>query len=169
MARKEVDITISEEGRDSGKIFHLKEMPALRAEKWAYRAIMAVARSGVDIGDAATGGMQALARLGIEAIVKVHMEDVEPLLDEMLECISVKPNPKNLNVVRPLRVDEDIEEVRTLLQLRKEVLNLHLGFSQIADQPKQTSEASASNSSNIPTSLDPSVRFSRSRPTKPAR
>lgn len=169
MARKEVDITITDEGRDSGKIFHIKEMPAMRAEKWAMRALMAVARSGVDIGQAATGGMQALAVLGIEAIVKVHMEDVEPLLDEMLECISVKPNPKNLNIVRPLRVDEDIEEVRTLLQLRKEVLNLHLGFSQTAEQPKQTSEASALNSSNTQTSLDPSVRFSRSRPTKQAR
>lgn len=169
MARKEIDITITDEGRDIGKIFHIKEMGAIQAEQWAYRAIMAVARSGVDIGDAASGGMQTLARLGIEAITKVHFEDVKPLLDEMLDCITVKPNPKNLAIVRPLMVDDDIEEVQTLLQLRKEVLNLHLGFSKPADQSKSTLGTSASNSSNTPISQDPSVRFSHSPRAKPQR
>ncbi len=168
MARKEIDVSITDEGRDQGKVFHIKEMPAMQAEQWAMRALMAVARSGVDIGQAASGGMQALAYLGIEAITKVHFEDVKPLLDEMLDCVSVKPNLKNLAIVRPL-MEEDIEEVQTLLQLRKEVLNLHLGFSNPADQSKSTLGTSASNSSNIPISQDPSVRFSRSRPAKPQR
>lgn len=168
MARKEIDITITDEGRDQGKVFHIKEMPAMQAEQWAMRALMAVARSGVDIGQAASGGMQALAYLGIEAITKVHFEDVKPLLDEMLDCVSVKPNLKNLAIVRPL-MEEDIEEVQTLLQIRKEVLNLHLGFSNPADQSKSTLGTSASNSSNTPISQDPSVRFSRSRPAKPQR
>ncbi|HEY0120654.1 MAG TPA: hypothetical protein VGC14_02645 [Rhizobium sp.] len=166
--RKEIDFPITEAGRDQGKLFHLKEMPALKAEKWAMRALLAVARSGVDIGQAATGGMQSLAILGIEALTKISFEEAEPLLDEMLECITVKPSPQNPNIVRQL-MEDDIEEVKTLLALRKEVLNLHLGFSPAGAPSKQTSETSASPSSNIPTSQDPSVRFSRSPKAKPQR
>ncbi|WP_174055459.1 hypothetical protein [Rhizobium rhizogenes] len=166
--RKEIDITITETGRDLGKTYHIREMPALRAEKWATRAFLAVAKSGVDIGQVGAGGMQALAILGLEALMKLHFEDAEPLLDEMLECISIKPNPENPAIVR-LLMEDDIEEVKTLFQLRKEVLGLHLGFSQAASPSTSTSGASALNSSNTPTSQDPSVRFSRSPRAKQPR
>jgi hypothetical protein len=166
--RKEIDITITDEGRDIGKVFHLREMPALRAEKWATRAFLAVAKSGVDIGQAGAGGMQALAIMGLEALTKLHFEDAEPLLDEMLECISIKPNPENPSIIR-LLMEDDIEEVKTLFQLRKEVLNLHLGFSQAGSPSTSTSGASALNSSNTPISQDPSVRLSRSPRAKQPR
>lgn len=168
--RKQIDVRISTDGRDKDKVFFLTEMPALQAEKWAMRALMAVARSGIDIGQVANGGMQALAVIGIQAVMKLDFGDAEPLLDEMLTCIQIKPNPQNPGIVRPLMPD-DIEEVSTLFELRKEVLDLHMGFSQNAGLSKQTSgnEVPASNSSNIPTSHDPSVRFSRSPRTKPGR
>lgn len=168
MARKELDIAISDDGRDNGKVFHLKEMPARQAEKWAYKAVMAIARSGVDIGDAVGGSMQHLFILGISAALKMNFDDAEPLLDEMLGCITHVPNPEHPNITRPLWED-DIEEVKTLFKLRQEVLDLHMGFSAAGALSKQTSEPSASSSSNTQTSVDPSVRFSRSAKTKPAR
>ena len=171
--RKELDYTVKEEGRDKGKVFHIREMGALKAEKWATRAFLAAAKSGVDIGnvDVAAGGMQALAILGIEALTKMDYLDAEPLLDEMLECITVRPSP---NVDRPLSLDpsfDDIEEVKTLILLRKEVLMLHMGFSPSGSQSTSTSAdlSPASSPLNTPISQDPSVRFSRSPKTKPQR
>lgn len=136
----------------------------MKAEKWAMRALLAVARSGVDIGPAANGGMQSLAILGIKALTKVNFDDVEPLLDEMLECIWIK----EAHIVREI-TENDIDEAATLLLLRKEVLDLHMGFSQAASPSISTSGASALKPSNIPTSQDPSVRFSRSPRAKQPR
>ena len=44
MARKTKIVTIAAEGRDYGKSYLLTEMPALKAEKWATRAMMALIR-----------------------------------------------------------------------------------------------------------------------------
>jgi len=42
-------------------------------------------------------------------------------------CITIKPDPRNPAITRPL-LDDDIEEVKTLLELRMEVLKLHTDF-----------------------------------------
>lgn len=161
--RKELDITITERGRDQGKTYHLKEMPASRAEKWAMRALMAVARSGIDLPDNfAEGGMQSVAILGIQAITRINFDDAEPLLDEMMECITFKPDPKNPAIVRPL-IEDDIEEIRTRIKLREEIIKLHVDFLPAADQSMPTSAVETSQtSSNTPTFQEASVRFSRS-------
>jgi hypothetical protein len=164
--RKQKDVTITQEGRDNGKTFRITEMPALKAEKWATRALLAVARSGVDIGDIENAGMHGLARLGIQALTKLNYYDIEPLLDEMLECISIKEKVTARDLT-----EDDIEEAATYLVLRKEVLDLHMGFSRNATQSMSTSVMASPESipSNTPTSHDPSVRFSRSPRTKPQR
>lgn len=170
MSRKTCDITISEEGRDQGKTFQIREMAALKAERWAMRALIAVGKSGVDLPDgiAASGGMRSLALLGIQAIMRMDFADAEPLLDEMLECIFVKPNPKDPSVIRPLMVEDDIEEVSTLLRLRQEVLELHTGFFSKGRTSEPTSPAPSTdpNSSNTQTFPRPSVDFSRTPPTR---
>lgn len=166
MARKEIDFTVTDAGRDEGKTFHIREMPATRAEKWAMRALLAVARSGVDLPDDFTSmGMQGIAIIGIRAITKIAFEDAEPLLDEMMECVSIKPDPRNPAVIRPL-IEGDIEEIATLVVLRQEVINLHIDFFTGDGRSKSTSTSSAApNSSNTKTSPEPSVRFSqRARP-----
>lgn len=124
MARKTLDFTVDTEGRDKGKTFLLTEMPAAQAEKWAMRAILAAARSGVDIGSAAGLGMQGIAMIGIKALMSVAWEDVEPLLDEMMQCIQIK----EASGARSLMGD-DIEEIATRFELRQVVLELHVGFS----------------------------------------
>lgn len=124
--RKEKVITISDkDSRDDGKKFHIIEMPAAQAEKWALRALLVITRSGVDIPeDAASGGMRALAVLGLRSLMGLSFEDAEPLLDEMMGCVQIVEK----DITRDL-TESDIEEVRTRVRLRKEVLELHLGFS----------------------------------------
>jgi len=142
------------ENRDAGKVFRIREMPAMQAEKWAMRALMAIARSGADIGAAVGGGMQELAGAGLQALMSLRFEDAEPLLDEMMECVSIRPDPRNPQIDRPLTPD-DIEEVSTMLALRSEVLHLHTGFSVAGAGSRSTSpiRSSASSSSPTPTSL----------------
>lgn len=133
MARKTAEVTISEEGRDTGKIFLLTEMPASQAEKWATRAFLALARAGVEVpDDIAQAGMAGLAMMGFKMLGGISFADAEPLMDEMFRCIQIKPDRSNPAVIRGL-IEDDIEEVRTRFNLRMEVLALHMGFSSAAD------------------------------------
>jgi hypothetical protein len=133
MARRTKSITLSEDNRDKGKVFLLTEMPAHKAEKWACRALLALIKSGVQIPDEmAQAGMAGVAAMGSSFLTSmggVKWAELEPLLDEMMTCMQTIPSP---GIIRPLCVidgAEDIEEVKTLITLRKEVLELHLGFS----------------------------------------
>ena len=126
---KEKDVTITTPGRDQGKTFRIVEMDCERAEKWAIRALLAVAKSGVDLGDITPEhGMSGIAAAGIKALFKVDYDEISPLLDEMMLCVRMKPDPKNPDFSRPL-IPGDIEEVSTRMALRKETLELHMGFS----------------------------------------
>lgn len=130
--RRVKEVVISEPGRDFGKSFILTEMPAVRAERWGTRALLLAVQAGVDVGN--VKGMAGVALAGIQAITRIKFEEVQPLLDEMLDCITFRPAPKDPDpakaaYARPLMVDVDIEEVTTLIKLREEVIDLHLGFS----------------------------------------
>lgn len=136
--RRTLTYTVTAEGRDKGKAFLLTEFPASRSEKWAIRALLALGKAGVEVGDALTSGMQGLARLGYDVLTRADYEDIAPLLDEMMECVQSIPNPANQNVVRGL-IEDDIFEVATRMFLRMEVFKLHVGFSWAAG--KSTSES----------------------------
>ena len=129
MARKTMDFLVSTPGRDEGKTFHIVEMSAARAERWAMRALQAAARAGINVDAAAmAGGMQGVAAAGIQALMSAPFHEVEGLMDEMMECVTIKPDPKHPNITRAL-VEDDIEEVATRILIRKEILQLHVGFS----------------------------------------
>lgn len=131
MARKTKTIVIprSEGNRDSGKTFLITEMSAEQSEKWALRALGAIANSGMEIPeDVMRLGMGALVAVGFKGLLTMQFDEAEPLLDEMMDCIVIVPDPKNPAVVRPVD-DEDIEDVTTRLSLRSEVFELHTGFS----------------------------------------
>ncbi|MDH2051161.1 hypothetical protein [Achromobacter marplatensis] len=131
MARKQATVSISAEGRDKGKVFVLTELPAYEAEDWAGRALFALMNAGVEIPDnIAEAGLAGVAALGIKALTKLPYDSAKPLLDSMMKCVQIQPSP---SVVRPL-VDDDIEEVATLLTLRKEILGLHMDFSMAVAQ-----------------------------------
>ena len=103
MARKTATVTISEDGRDSGKTFFLREMPATQAEKWAIKALIALSKSGVDVPeDIAESGMAGIALIGLKALSGINFSDAEPLLDEMFQCIQLIPDPNRPQVMRGL-------------------------------------------------------------------
>jgi len=128
MARKEKTVTITAAGRDAGKVFHITEMSAVAAEAWGTRALLALARSGVDLPDnIAEMGLAGIAVVGVKALGGLNYEDAKPLLAEMLACVQAVPDPSR-GMVRRALIDDDTEEVATLLQLRQEVVNLHVDF-----------------------------------------
>lgn len=125
MARKVATITIDAKGRDTGKVFVLTELSPVASEKWATRALFAMLNAGVDIPEnIAAAGLAGIAAMGIGALTKMPYESAEPLLDDMMQCIQIRPSP---TITRNL-IDDDIEEVSTLLTLRKEIFNLHMSF-----------------------------------------
>lgn len=127
--RRESDYTVSAEGRDKGKVFHLREMAASQAEKWAARLFLAFAKSGIDIPDEISGaGWAGIAVMGAQKIPALRWEDAEPLMDEMMECVTFVPDPKAPAITRRI-IEDDIEDVQTRGTLRLEVLSLHVGFS----------------------------------------
>lgn len=138
MARREKRITIRAmadkdgnvtPGRDEGKTYVLREMSATRAEDWAMRALLALTNAGAELpDDILNAGMAGMATMGLQALTSLRYDDVKPLMDEMFTCVEICPEPNNPNVVRAL-VEDDIEEVLTRGLLRKEILDLHMGFS----------------------------------------
>lgn len=138
MARKVLQVQI-DAGRDAGKSFVITEMSALAAEKWAFRAFLAVARSGknaikdalsFDFGAADWQSMATIsevAAIGMNIFGAMEYAEAEPLLADMFSCIKIMPDPTKPMVTRPL-IDDDIEDVSTRVYLRKEVFKLHVDF-----------------------------------------
>jgi hypothetical protein len=125
MARKTATVKIEAKGRDQGKVFVLTELPTAESEEWAGRALFALMNAGVEIPDnIAEAGLAGLAAMGIQAITKLPFDAAKPLLDKMMECVKIQPSP---TVTRDL-IPDDIEEVSTMLTLRKAIWNLHTDF-----------------------------------------
>ncbi len=149
MARKEIFVTVTAEGRDQGKEFKLTEMPAMQAEKWAYRAFLALARGGIEIPeDIAESGLMGVAMVGLQMFGSMRWDDAEPLLDEMLPCVQAVPEPGNHGKVTPL-FSSSIEEPSTLVFLRKQVFGLHVDFSKLV--AASTSALAAGKPASSPT------------------
>ena len=124
MARKETTF-IAEAGRDKGKQFLITEMSASQAEAWAIKVILAVGNAGIEIPEnLASQGMSGLMEVGYMSLLKIPYESAKPLLDEMMTCVQFSPSP---TIKRPL-IEDDIEEVKTRLALRKAIWSLHMDF-----------------------------------------
>ncbi len=134
--RKDKTITI-EGGRDDGRKFYIKEMGALKTEKWASKAIVALLSTGIDIpGLDESDGIEGLMKLDPKSIANALLTGMlkglkydvfEPLLDEMLSCMYYQSDlSKEMLTVE--NIDTYIEDVKTILTLRKEVITLHVGF-----------------------------------------
>jgi hypothetical protein len=156
--------------RDYGKTFLLREMPAAVAERWATKALLALARSGINLPDgAASAGWAGIAVLGFQALSHASFDDIQPLLNEMWQCVSVIPDMRHPQISRALMwagpdgEGADIDEVATMLKLRAEVFTLHSGFS-------LPGVGSTSSSSTISTSADlPNMKTSTPSTAGPLR
>jgi hypothetical protein len=131
MARKTSTYTVDSEGRDKGKQFLLTEMPATKAEDWAIRVMLALGAANVDIPEGALQlGMAALAEIGLKKLFAIEAAAIRPLLAELMECAELVPNPQKpqVKLAYPM-FESQVEEVKTLLLLKWEVLKLHMDFS----------------------------------------
>lgn len=119
--------------RDAGKVFVIKEWPAIRAEKWAWRMFLVLKGSEGQIPqDVKNLGMVGVAIVGLNIILRSRVDDpaeLERLLDEMLTCVSIVRNPRDPETYTPIVSETDVMDVKTLLWLRSEVLRVHTGFS----------------------------------------
>lgn len=144
MARKEVRVRITADGRDRDKIFVLREMPADQAERWFLRLVLALANAGAKVpeeilfaGAAGFAEMMPTLRnslvVAMRAIQGLDYEAVRPLLDEMTPFIKWQPPsaPGSLMPVQDIFPGDNsqIEEVATWMKLRFELIQLHVGFS----------------------------------------
>jgi hypothetical protein len=164
VARKTKLVTITAEGRDKGKTFHITEMDADRGERWAIRSLLALSRGGIEVPPGMFDqGWVGLANMlpyllviGLNSLHGAKWDEVEPLIDEMMDCVKFQPPGTNGNpqLLQDLfkGTNCQIEEIATRLHLRREVLQLHMGFS-MADalstsgnppSPSEPGQASAS-------------------------
>jgi hypothetical protein len=126
---KSENVVVEMEGRDKGKVFHIEEMSAIPAEKWAIRAFQALAQGGIDIPDYVSGaGMAGVAIIGIRGVLMAPFHLVEPLMDEMMTLVSIVRDKGNPQMHTPL-LENDIMEPLTVSWLRDKVFELHTGFS----------------------------------------
>jgi hypothetical protein len=120
MARKTVEITITDRGTD--KSFRITEMSATKLEKWIARAALIL------FGKANFAEVQqAVAEAGEKGFKDIPFEQVEPLYDALLECVEFKAAGIYVKV-DAATIDAQVEDVQTLFKLRAEVLKVNLGF-----------------------------------------
>ena len=130
MARKTKDLVIAD-GRDKGKTFVITEMSVIDADNWANRALLAMLRGGVDVGNLnfsninTSGGMLELARVVIAGLGIMQEQIATDLLNELLDCARIVPSG---GTPRDIHLDSDIESIKTLWQIRKEALMIHIDF-----------------------------------------
>ena len=130
MARKTKDLVIAD-GRDKGKTFVITEMSVIDADNWANRALLAMLRGGVDVGNLdfsnvnTSGGMLELARVVIAGLGNMQEQIATDLLNELLDCARIVPSG---GIPRDILLDSDIESIKTLWQIRKEALMIHIDF-----------------------------------------
>jgi hypothetical protein len=127
MARRTVNVTIEEEGRDKGKTFVLTEMPATVGEKWAMQLMHLMLEAGAPIGEEEiAGGMAALA--SIPGGIRMARALQDPSLDGWWDCVRYQHAANH-----PLQAINQgaacqIEEIATITHLRMEVVKLHTDF-----------------------------------------
>lgn len=128
MARREIEITISEPGADYGKTFHIRRMSAWDADRWGRRVIYALLQSQVEIDDLEVEqGIAGLVGRGLQLLVYIPPEKADALLDALTDCVFRRPDPRNPAVEMPLQPD-DVEDGLTITVLREAVFRLHTDF-----------------------------------------
>ena len=177
MARKIIQVTIDDPGRDLGKTFIVHEMSPRQAQFWGMSMLAAMGRSGVTLPDAVSrSGMAGIAYFGIAAVLgAAGSQEAMGLLDELMDsCVGFIPDRSKPTIFLgapalclpagrlingtipkgPLTGDE-IEEISTRFRLQKEALLLHMGFLPPAVRSSLETfwRSVGSSLSNIPTSI----------------
>lgn len=128
MARLEKIVEISG-GRDDGKVFKVTELPPMRSYKWIIRAIKMLAASGIELPQGTESlGIAGLAGINFKDLAaQIDWHELEPLLDELMVCVTMIPDKNNQAVSRPL-VASDVEDALTFAKLQQEAFFIHVNF-----------------------------------------
>jgi len=130
MARRTVTVKLEDRGVE--KTFFLTEMSAVDAENWALELFFLMAGAGVEVpDDVANRGLGEIAKMGLDALKGVDFYKAKPLLDRLMDCVQIIPDPNTPYVMRKLD-ETDIDDVKTRLLLKKEVFKLHTDFLKAA-------------------------------------
>lgn len=145
MGRRHDKVVIERDGRDKGKVFWITEMSSTQGEYWAGRLLTMLAAGNADVppGFFSLGFEGCAAWIAVHGLGGINWTVAEPLLAEMMACVTFQPDPSR-NITRAL-MDEDIEEITTRLALREAWFDTHLGFSIRARYWNSTTEPSAKN------------------------
>ncbi len=143
-------------GRDNGKRFIITEAASDQGERFATRLLLALANAGAKLPEGTleagmmgvTLSVPALIVTGIRALQGLEYAEIAPLLDEMMTCVKFVPfgQPDVSAVPVEQGTMSQIEEVATRLQLRREIFELHTGFSWAALLSNSKAPASTSDS-----------------------
>lgn len=141
MSRKSITFPIEAEGRDKGKVFVITEMSAWKGFDWASRVFFALMNADVEIPanliQAGVSGVAAISgadfvKFMMDMLAKVPYYTAKPILEELVSCVQIQPGD-DPRIVREL-VENDIEEILTILSLQKEAFKLHFDFFAIGGQ-----------------------------------
>ena len=141
--RKQKIIKIDKVGRDIGKTFAIEEMSAFDFEDWVFRVFQGMAQAGADVPDEIAGaGAAGLMEWGIKGVVGMSWGQLKPLKDEMVDrCVQFVPDAEQPDIrVSIHQFPDTIEELSTLLTLRREVIDLHTGFFSGLDKASSPKE-----------------------------
>lgn len=154
MARRTKIVTITsgtpQTNRDFNRRYLITEMPADKAERWAFQVLLALANASAKMPEeqlmAGLSGLNVtipqLLVQGIRSLAGLRYEDAEPILNTMMSCVQFVPPGMETGIPLAAGDASQIEEVSTRLTLRYEVLQLHLGFS-LADALSNSKPAPA--------------------------
>jgi hypothetical protein len=128
-------IVIQDKNRDKGKTFIITAMSAYDTEIISLKIFFLLMNTGVKLPDGVEEmGFSEIASLGLDAFSKLEFEKTRPILEEMWDkCLMFKPSEGAPE--RPLTYDQsDIQEVKTRIKLRMEIIKLHKDFYTAGDQ-----------------------------------
>ena len=116
--------------RDRPLKFEIKEMAATELEDWLIRAMLLLGPAlgkadgeGVTVTEAA----QVMSSQGLRLLSSLDYSKVKPLLNDLLRCCS-RIDAGITQPCDPATINGYVQDVRTLLALRKEALQLNLSF-----------------------------------------
>ncbi|MFT8892491.1 MAG: hypothetical protein ABF888_11695 [Acetobacter papayae] len=128
MAVREVTLSVPMEGADHNKRFVITRMSAFEADRWGRHCLQAALGCGADLtGITPEDGLAGLAAAGLGLFGAMEPERMDSLLERLMRCVSVQPDPANPTLRRPLH-ESDIEEIPTVGWLQKEAFALHVDF-----------------------------------------
>lgn len=128
MALRQISVRVPMQGADHGKVFVITRMPAMEADQWGRHCLQAAIASGADIpGLDEDAGLAGLAAVGLGIFGAMDPQRMDGLIERLMRCVSVQPDPRNTAVRRPLD-ESDLEEIPTVGWLQKEAFALHVDF-----------------------------------------